>query len=189
MKSLKQHLEENKISGVKIIPGALAKESGERELFLSNDSHNHFVAPRSYEMAVDNSPRLGGAGPQARGGLADDSTATEMSNPPLPRPSGELRPTITVNALSFADFCKQNKIKKISLLKIDIEGEEYELFEGMSENDFAVVKFVILEYHNGSKYKYIVNKLRANGFGVQVFPSHFDKTMGFIWANNKRLKN
>ncbi len=97
--------------------------------------------------------------------------------------------TITVQAWSFADFCKQNKIKKISLLKMDIEGGEYELFDGMSASDFAMVNYVILEYHTSNKlvsYKQIEEKLRENGFGAQVFPSRFDKTMGFIWANNKR---
>lgn len=77
---------------------------------------------------------------------------------------------------------------------MDIEGGEYELFDGMSDADFAMVNFVILEYHTSSKllsrlsHKQIEDKLRAAGFGAQVFPSHFDKTMGFIWANNKRAK-
>ena len=92
----------------------------------------------------------------------------------------------SVWGFAFADFCRQNKIKKISLLKMDIEGGEYELFESFSEADLSMVNFVILEYHRGNEYKNIVEKLRANGFGAQVFPSHFDKTMGFIWANNKR---
>lgn len=93
-----------------------------------------------------------------------------------------------VAALSFSDFCRQNKIKRVSLLKIDIEGGEYEMFAGMTERDFSMVDFVILEYHMGREYKQIEDKLRAVGFGVQIFPSHFDKTMGFIWARNKRAK-
>lgn len=93
-----------------------------------------------------------------------------------------------VATFSLSDFCRQNKIKRISLLKIDIEGGEYEVFAGMSEQDLSVVNFVILEYHMGREYKQIEDKLRATGFGVQIFPSHFDKTMGFIWARNKRAK-
>ena len=143
---LRQHLRENKINGVKVIVGALAKVSGKRRLLLSVDSHNH-------RLVLD-------------GGNNENS--------------------ISVKAWSISDFCRQNKIKKISLLKMDIEGGEYELFEGLSEDELSVVNFVILEYHMGKEYKQIEEKLRANGFGVQVFPSHFDKTMGFIWANNKR---
>lgn len=173
---LKRHLVENKILGVKVVAGAMAGQSEERRLVLSADSHNHRLAQ------------------------------------PIFRDEEDADKTIAVKAFSFADFCKQNKIKKISLLKMDIEGGEYELFDSMSDADFAMVNYVILEYHNGyeargngardisrangqytsqymgSRHKGIAEKLRANGFGVQVFPSHFDKTMGFIFANNKRAK-
>lgn len=97
--------------------------------------------------------------------------------------------SLQVKAVSFADFLKQNKIKKISLLKMDIEGGEYEVFDGISEKDLSVVNYIILEYHESrEKSKEIEEKLRASGFGVQIFPSKFDKTMGFIFANNKRIK-
>ncbi|TSC85106.1 MAG: FkbM family methyltransferase [Parcubacteria group bacterium Gr01-1014_13] len=150
----KQHLAENKILGIKVVSGAIASQTEERQLILSADSHNHYLA-----------------GPSFR-----DEDRTEK--------------TITVQTFSFADFCKQNKLKKISLLKMDIEGGEYELFNGMSADDFAMVNYVILEYHisREKSKEELEEKLRANGFGVQVFPSHFDKTMGFIWANNKRSK-
>ena len=167
LKLLKRHLDENKILGVKVIAGALAGETGERKLFLSSDSHNHFVIPTEMEGSLSS-------------GVRDSSTTHGSAR-------NDSR-TLKVKALSFSDFCKQNKIKKISLLKMDIEGGEYELFDGMSAEDFAMVNFVILEYHRGDEYKNIAEKLRANGFGVQVFPSHFDKTMGFIFANNKRAK-
>jgi FkbM family methyltransferase len=155
LKLLKRHFDENKISGVKVIAGALAFQTEERKLALSADSHNHRLSP-----------------------IGDN-----------------IDKQISVQAFSLADFCQQNKIKKISLLKMDIEGGEHELFDGMSEADLSVVNFIILEYHTISNqqvsrlsHKQIEEKLRANGFGVQIFPSHFDKTMGFVWANNKRTK-
>ena len=195
LKALQRHLDENKILGVKVIAGALAGQSGERKLFLSDDSHNHLLTPPNP--------------PLKKGGI---------NEPPLFK-AGAGGGQLGVIAFSFPDFCRQNKIKKISLLKMDIEGGEYELFESFSEADLSVVNFVILEYHISNKfvsrasykqslklrraskeenlfssflthsnYKQIEEKLRASGFGVQVFPSHFDKTMGFIWANNKRTK-
>ncbi|MBP6859269.1 MAG: FkbM family methyltransferase [Candidatus Magasanikbacteria bacterium] len=98
--------------------------------------------------------------------------------------------SVQVRAVSFADLLKQNKIKKVSLLKMDIEGGEYEVFDGMSEKDLSVVNYIILEYHESrEKSKEIEEKLRASGFGVQVFPSKFDKTMGFMFAHNKRFKD
>jgi FkbM family methyltransferase len=94
---------------------------------------------------------------------------------------------INIQTLSFGDFLKQNKIKEVSLLKMDIEGGEYEVFDGMSEADLSVVNYIILEYHMGrEKSKEIEERIRTEGFGVQVFPSKFDKTMGFIYAANKR---
>lgn len=96
--------------------------------------------------------------------------------------------TKKVEAVSFADFCTKNKIKKISVLKMDIEGGEYEVFDSMTDEDFSMIETVILEYHNKKdrEYKVLEDKLRENGFGVQVFPSKFDKTMGFLFAINKR---
>lgn len=153
VKLFKQHLDENKITGVKIISGALAGRSGDRQLVLSADSHNHRLAEPVF-------------------GSETNQEAGKM---------------VKVETFSFADFCGKNKIKKVSLLKMDIEGGEYEVFDGMSEDDFSMVNFIILEYHgNREKSKEIENKLRENGFGAQVFPSSFDKTMGFVWANNKR---
>ena len=103
LKLLKQHLAENKITGVKVIPGAIALQTEERKLILSADSHNHHLAQTSFR----------------------DEYGQEKE--------------IAVQALSFMDFCNQNKLKKISLLKMDIEGGEYELFDGMSVDDFAMV--------------------------------------------------
>lgn len=189
IRALKQHLKENKIKGVKVIAGALAAVSGKRQLLISDDSHNHFVIPSESRLSRDDE----GSFRERTGILRYTQDDSKIAN---------------VQAFVFSDFCRQNKIKRISLLKIDIEGGEYELFAGMSEQDLSMVNFVILEYHTISpdfgaaeiadprfcakqnrdkqNKKQIEEKLRANGFGAQVFPSHFDKTMGFIFANNKR---
>lgn len=148
LKFFRRHIKENKIKGVKIIEGALAQQTGERELILSSDSHAH---------------KLASGGP---------TTMRKMKT----------------KTFSLPDFCKINKIRKISLLKIDIEGGEYEVFPSLSSGDLAIVKFALLEYHNGNKYKQIENKLRECGFSVHIFPCRFDKTMGLIFARNKRYE-
>jgi FkbM family methyltransferase len=95
---------------------------------------------------------------------------------------------IKIKVFCLPDFFKKFKLKKISLLKMDIEGAEFEIFESLSENDLSPVDCLILEYHNNKNrnHKEIEIKLRSWGFGVSVFPSKFDKSMGFIFANNKR---
>lgn len=93
---------------------------------------------------------------------------------------------VEVTAYSFADFLKKNKIKNVSLLKMDIEGGEFEVIKSLSAKDLSMVNFVILEYHNKQRRAELEQKLRENKFGAQVFPSKFDKTMGFLFAKNKR---
>ena len=72
---------------------------------------------------------------------------------------------------------------------MDIEGGEYEVISACMPADFARFKTIIMEYHNysGFNYKEIENQFRENGFGVQIFPSKFDKKMGFIFAKTKRI--
>jgi len=104
-----------------------------------------------------------------------------------PPPNAPLQP---VKILSLFDLCLEHKIKRISLLKMDIEGGERELLAAWGESEFSLLKAIILEYHNRRKddHKKLERILRRAGFGVVVFPSRFDKKMGFIFAVNKRNK-
>ncbi|OGH88426.1 MAG: hypothetical protein A3J93_04115 [Candidatus Magasanikbacteria bacterium RIFOXYC2_FULL_42_28] len=95
---------------------------------------------------------------------------------------------ISVKTASLSGLRKQEKLGPIDLIKMDIEGGEYEVVASWTPTDFASVKNIILEYHdtvkNGRK---ILEKIfRENGFGVQTFPNKFCRRLGFIWANNKR---
>lgn len=114
--------------------------------------------------------------------VTEDSHNHHLSS----EPQANLQP---VQVFTFGDFCAENNINDISLLKMDIEGGEYDVFLGMNLNDFKKIKNIVMEYHNynGQNYKEIENQLRENGFSVQVFPSKFDKRMGFIFAHNKRV--
>jgi len=102
--------------------------------------------------------------------------------------AGENAGRLKVQAFSAGEFFAGNDILGIGLMKMDIEGGEYEVFEGMAPGDFAKVGNVILEYHNynGRHYKELEKLLRQQGFSVQIFPSKFEKDMGFLLARNKR---
>lgn len=98
---------------------------------------------------------------------------------------------IDVKTASLSGLQKQEKIGQIDLVKMDIEGGEYDVLESWSPADFASVRHIILEYHEGKKdgRKILEKLLRENGFGVQTFPNKFCRRLGFIWASNKRLSS
>ncbi|MCX6780327.1 MAG: FkbM family methyltransferase, partial [Candidatus Magasanikbacteria bacterium] len=147
--ALKNNKKDNKLKNVTIIEAALSDKTGQADLVVTADSHNHYL----------------------------DIIAEEGDS---------MQKTTTFN---FSDLLKEYKIKSVSLLKMDIEGGEYAVFNGLNTEDFSKIKNIVMEYHNfpDRNYKKIEQQLRENGFGVQVFPSKFDKTMGFIFANNKRI--
>ncbi len=94
-----------------------------------------------------------------------------------------------VSSFTCADILVLSNDSKISLLKLDIEGGEYEVFESLAEKDFSSIEYIFMEYHNSKEknYRNIERILREHGFGVEIFPSHFENSMGFIWARNKRV--
>lgn len=97
--------------------------------------------------------------------------------------------SVLVNTDTFSEICKKYNIDRISLLKMDIEGGEYDVLKSLTHNDFNKIESVILEYHEDKKqnHKELEIILRENGFSVTIFPSKFDKKMGFIFARNKRM--
>lgn len=98
-------------------------------------------------------------------------------------------PQISIQAYSLGDFLSQHKILKVGLLKMDIEGGEYEILENMSAEDFSKIENLVLEYHEyqGRNHKDLENILRQNGFSAQTFPSRFEKGLGFMLARNRRV--
>ncbi len=154
---LQQNIKKNRLSKIKTFKVALGGRSEQGKLFISADSHNH---------RLESAPGSG-----------------------LQKTSEEHGAIQIIQVYSLRDFLNQEKIKTISLLKMDIEGGEYDVFSACMPTDFVRIQTVVMEYHNygGFNYKEIENQLRENGFGVQIFPSKFDKKMGFIFAKNKRI--
>lgn len=95
-----------------------------------------------------------------------------------------------VRTYSLEDFMATINIPCLGLLKMDIEGGEYEVLENISLEGFEKIHNIILEYHehSGHNHKELENILRRNGFSVQIFPSRFEKGLGFMFARNKRAK-
>ena len=104
----------------------------------------------------------------------------------LPEDSDEGR---QVKVLSLANFLSDNNVAYVDVVKLDIEGGEYELLESWDDKDFALIGAIIMEYHQlpGRDFRELEQLLRQHGWSVQNFPSRFDKDLGFILARNKRL--
>ncbi len=114
-----------------------------------------------------------------------DSHNHRLLSPGESEVSGE---SISVYTYSLSDLMKKCIINNVSLLKLDIEEGEYEAFESITADNLQKIGAIIMEYHlrGGRKLEKIEIKLRESKFGVQVFPSRFDKTMGFLFAKSKR---
>lgn len=97
------------------------------------------------------------------------------------------RKTEKVDALSLGDFFRRYRVEELGLIKLDIEGGEYEVFEGAAPEDLSRVRNVILEYHDLPEHDHreLERLFRSRGFSVQVFPSRFMTGMDFMLARNK----
>lgn len=54
----------------------------------------------------------------------------------------------TIDAISISEIIKQNNIKQIDILKIDIEGAEIELFSENFDMWLSITKLIIIELHD-----------------------------------------
>lgn len=144
LKAIAQHIRENTVDGVKIVPGAIGVASGRGGLTVSLDSHNHTVQAR-----VD-------------GDIA---------------------------MYTLADLVAMAGVERFGLVKMDIEGAEFELLRNWKNNDYGLFEYLIMEYHEGRGGDHLEAEelLREHGFSVSVFPSRFDKRMGIIFARNKKI--
>ena len=168
---LKCNLAENFIKNVEVIKCSLSGKTGVRELFLSADSHNHSILRNTYHARLHRcakqcSPRFDHR-VEAGGQVARNKIMTKTTD--------------------FKNFCEQNCISRVSLLKMDIEGAEFEVIKNLQPTDFAKINAIVFEYHNSStrNCKTLQEILRKNGFSVEAFASQFDKNMGIIFAHRK----
>ena len=61
------------------------------------------------------------------------------------------------------------KIKKIDLLKIDCEGNELKVINGIQNEDWDIIKQLIIEVHDiGNRLDYIQNLLKDKNYNVQI---------------------
>lgn len=118
----------------------------------------------------------------------ENSTISSMLNEHK-HGGGNFNISYKVNSVRFDTFMKMNGLTKIDLIKIDIEGAEYDLFNSMTEDDFDKIDNILVEYHiNQHKTMYDVHMLikKFEHFGFKCELNSMHSIGGFIFANKKR---
>lgn len=90
----------------------------------------------------------------------------------LPNHYSNLNNHILVNLISLGDLIKMESIDEIDLIKIDVEGAEYEIFDGINDVDLQIINYILLEFHDnygGILEEFILSKLREIGFEYEIF--------------------
>ena len=97
-----------------------------------------------------------------------------------PIPSDARRETETVKGMTLADIFHAGRVERCDLLKIDIEGAEYELFDGIRPEDWARIERVVMETHEvaGRAQSELVKVLKAQGFESRVLGNLLWATRG-----------
>ena len=106
-----------------------------------------------------------------------------------------------VSTITLDNFLKKNKIKSIEILKIDIEGSEYDLLKGaktaLKKNKIKIILIEIIDKKNlyEKKEKKIFNLLKKRNFILKkkaniLSISLFSNIKGgdYLFVNNKYLK-
>jgi FkbM family methyltransferase len=75
-----------------------------------------------------------------------------------------------IGTITLEDVIKENKIEKIDILKVDIEGSEYDIMPNISDEVYSKIKQITIEFHDfidvslKLKTKEIIDKLESLGF-------------------------
>jgi FkbM family methyltransferase len=94
---------------------------------------------------------------------------------------------ITVPAISLKTFIEQNNIEKISLLKMDIEGAEYDIIENLEDEVFEKIDNFLIEYHDneGEKVEKLIQTLVKKGFDIDQIRNQNSKNNDDILESYK----
>jgi FkbM family methyltransferase len=92
-----------------------------------------------------------------------------------------------VDSITLKQILTQNNLEKVDLVKIDIEGMEYELIENLENEVFSKIYSFIIEYHDvesmdkSSGVKKLTKKLNENGYSVK-FGYNLFKNCSYLYA-------
>lgn len=90
-----------------------------------------------------------------------------------------------VTCISIDDYFSKNWIKKIDLMKLDIEWAEFEVLQNMQS--FDKIDVLVFEYHLIANFelKSLIKKLSKVYKNIQVFPSKYTEKIWKVLCTNK----
>jgi len=95
-----------------------------------------------------------------------------------------------INTTSLDNFFLNESLQDNTLLKIDTEGYEFRVLQGIDPNHFKKIRFILFEHHyddminKNYKYKDISGLLRQNNFSLKFKSKmYFRKTFEYIFEN------
>ena len=92
---------------------------------------------------------------------------------------------------TLSEIIEKENVKKIDLLKIDVERSELEVLEGIKEAHWQIIQQIVLEVHDSQTSKKVIEILENRGFNIAI-----DKDVLFsgtaistVYARSKSLLN
>ncbi len=76
--------------------------------------------------------------------------------------------TYTCQLEPLSKVIREERIERIDLLKIDVEGNEYEILQGIEKQDWPKVKQVVAEIHNRQLLEQAYRFLLKRGYNVTI---------------------
>lgn len=78
---------------------------------------------------------------------------------------------IQVNTIRLDDYCNLNSINDIDLLKIDVEGAEYDILENLDDAFYKKVENILIEYHDNhsGQLRNLIKFMRDRGYIINDF--------------------
>ena len=90
-----------------------------------------------------------------------------------------------VQCTTLEKIFEKNRVEKCTLIKMDVEGAEFDILENLPSEIFSKIQNFYIEYHEYSSEmnpQKLIQILQKNGFKVQSKKSSYDKRFGFIFA-------
>lgn len=106
-----------------------------------------------------------------------------------------LSDSYTVESMSVTDVLKENSIERVGLMKVDVEGSEYAIFDGIPDETLDKIDNIILEFHDnfgGRLRDSIINRLEGK-YDYEIYQDDCTNTAseweerGTIFAKKKLI--